>query len=287
MVGKKAGVVLKSALSIGLLVSVVGCTPIQKGGAAGAVVGGGMGLAAGSIFHGINLGEGLLAGAAIGTLYGGLIGADICCMNSQDAMLEIRELQNQIDQMKASNEAIDALRRRIQELEEQCAQGKRDLEAELERLRQELERRGMTDAVDGLEVTDKGLAMSILGDTLFNPGKAQLSAQGKQTLDELIAMIKEQFPNKEITIEGHTDAQPIQLSGWRSNWELGAARSQSVLHYMIDQHNIQPGKLSATTFGEFRPRAANTTAEGMRQNRRAVIVLVDKPMDAFANMQAR
>lgn len=281
---RNAGIALKSALSVGLLVSVVGCTPIQKGGAAGAVVGGGLGLGAGSIFHGINLGEGLLAGAAIGSLYGGMIGADICCMDSQDAMLQMRELQNQLDQMQAKDsEEMAALRRRIADLEEKCDQCKRDLEAELERLRQELERRGMSDAVDGLEATDKGLAMSILGDTLFAPGQAKLSDEGRSTLDELIAMIKEEFPNKEITIEGHTDTQPINVSGWRSNWELGAARSQEVLHYMIDKHSIQPAKLSATTFGEFRPQADNNSADGMRQNRRAVIVLVNKPMDAFAN----
>lgn len=288
MMGKRAGVALKSALSVGLLVSIVGCTPIQKGGAAGAVVGGGMGLAAGSIFHGINLGEGLLAGAAIGSLYGGLIGADICCQDSQKSMAELRELQNQLDQMKARENAdLEALKQRIKELEDKCAQGHKDLEAELEKLREELKKRGLAGAVDGMEATDKGLAMTILGDTLFAPGKSKLTAQGQKTLDDIIGMIKEEFPNKEITIEGHTDAQPIRISGWRSNWELGAARSQEVLHYMIDKHKIQPSKLSATTFGEFRPRAENTTAAGMSQNRRAVIVLVDKPMDAFSNMKAR
>lgn len=288
MMRQKVAMVLKSAVSIGLLVAVVGCTPIQKGGAVGAVVGGGAGLAAGSIWHGINLGEGLLAGAAIGSVFGGLIGADVCCQDAQDSQAQLRELQNQLDQLKARDGGeIEALKQRIKDLEEKCAQGRKELQDELERLRDELNKRGLTGAVDGLEVTDKGLAMSILGDTLFSPGKARLSNQGKDTLDNVITMIKEKFPNKEITIEGHTDAQPIRVSGWRSNWELGAARSQEVLHYMIDKHKIQPAILSATTFGEFRPQASNDSADGMKQNRRAVIVLVNKPMDAFSNSAAQ
>ena len=44
--------------------------------------------------------------------------------------------------------------------------------------------------------------------------------------------------------------------------------------YLVDKKGIDPKKLSAAAFGEFRPVAANDTKENKRQNRRAVIVVL-------------
>ena len=76
----------------------------------------------------------------------------------------------------------------------------------------------------------------------------------------------------------------IQVSPWKTNWELGSARALAVLHYLVDNHGFDPRRISATTYGEHHPVAVNSTEEGRAQNRRAVIVLpptvevVHKPM---------
>lgn len=118
---------------------------------------------------------------------------------------------------------------------------------------------------------------SIPTDLLFAPGKDILTDAGKAELDRAAAEIKDKYPGQEISIEGHTDTDPIVVSKWKSNWELGAARGLAVLHYLEDTHGIQGNLLSATTYAYHQPVAGNDTAEGKAQNRRAEIVILAGP----------
>ena len=79
-----------------------------------------------------------------------------------------------------------------------------------------------------------------------------------------------------VGIEGHTDNEPIKHSGWKSNWELSAARALSVLHYMADNHGVEPSRLSAIGYGEYHPVETNDTREGRQNNRRVEIVIIPK-----------
>lgn len=129
-----------------------------------------------------------------------------------------------------------------------------------------------------LEQTSRGLTMTIVDSLLFAPGEADLTADGQQLLGDVAAILHDRFPNRELLIEGHTDNQPIVRSGWRSNWELGAARALNMLHELVGNHDISPDRVSATSYGEFRPTASNATAEGRRANRRAVIVILPEEL---------
>ena len=48
------------------------------------------------------------------------------------------------------------------------------------------------------------------------------------------------------------------------------------MHYLIDNYNFRPGKISAVGYGEFRPLADNSTEAGKNRNRRVDIVLMAK-----------
>jgi flagellar motor protein MotB len=127
-----------------------------------------------------------------------------------------------------------------------------------------------------LEAMPRGgqLARYTLGsDVLFEPGRDVLSASGRRQLDEAIRDIMDRYPGQRINIEGHTDADPIRHSRWKSNWELGAARALTVLHYLEDHHGVEGRVLSATTFAHHQPVADNDTAGGKAQNRRSSIVI--------------
>ena len=80
--------------------------------------------------------------------------------------------------------------------------------------------------------------------------------------------------DRNITIEGHTDNQPIKYSGWKSNWELSTARATSVLHYLIDKESVVPERLSATGYGEYRPVVTNDTKEDRQKNRRVEVIIL-------------
>ena len=127
---------------------------------------------------------------------------------------------------------------------------------------------------EAVEEMLKEVTITLLDSVHFRSGSAELSSIGKETLRAVAEIIKKRFPEKYINIEGHTDTDPVGRSGWKSNWELGAARSLSVLHLLIDETGFEPSRLSATTFSEYRPIDDNSTGEGKLKNRRAVVVIL-------------
>jgi len=151
--------------------------------------------------------------------------------------------------------------------------------SELERAKAELEAR-LKKEIDAeqvkVEMLERGLVITFVAEVLFDSGKAQLRKESFSTLDNVAHVINTTVKDLKIGIEGHTDNEPIKYSGWKSNWELSSARAMSVLHYLLDQQNVAPARLSATGYGEFRPVAANDTREGRQKNRRVEIVILPR-----------
>jgi chemotaxis protein MotB len=125
-----------------------------------------------------------------------------------------------------------------------------------------------------LQMMEKGLVITVVGDLLFDSGKAKIRQEGYSILDKVGRVLKENVPELNVGIEGHTDNQPIMHSGWKSNWELSTARALSVLHYMTQEEGISPERLSAIGYGEYHPVASNDTREGRQLNRRVEIVIL-------------
>ncbi|MFH1269438.1 MAG: OmpA family protein [Candidatus Omnitrophota bacterium] len=125
-----------------------------------------------------------------------------------------------------------------------------------------------------LEMMEKGLVVTVVGDVLFDSGKANIREQSFAILDKVATVLKDNVPKLSVGIEGHTDNVPIKVSGWKSNWELSSARALSVLHYLVDQRKIFPKRLSAIGFGQYAPVASNGNAQGRQLNRRVEIVIL-------------
>jgi len=127
-----------------------------------------------------------------------------------------------------------------------------------------------------LERAEKGLVITFVADVLFDSGQAKIKPGAFSTLDKVALVLSKNVPENDIGIEGHTDNEPIKYSGWKSNWELSTARALSVLHYLIDEREISPQRVSAIGYGEYRPIASNDTKEGRQLNRRVEIVILPK-----------
>lgn len=167
---------------------------------------------------------------------------------------------------------------RISELQSQNAQLQTEL-SELERAQRELESRLKGEIDDRnvkVEMMDRGLVITFVAEVLFDSGKAVLREQALSTLDKVARVLNTTVKNLNIGVEGHTDNVPIWHSGWKSNWELSAARAMSVLHYLTDEYGVAPERLSATGYGEYRPVVSNETTEGRQQNRRVEIVILPR-----------
>jgi len=122
------------------------------------------------------------------------------------------------------------------------------------------------------EISERGLVIHIMESALFKLGSADLEYAAKSTLD-LVAMELTDIPNH-IRVEGHTDNIPMNTEKYPSNWELSSARATEVVRYMIENHDIPPGKISALGYGEYRPIRYNNTYENRAQNRRVDIVVL-------------
>ncbi len=201
------------------------------------------------------------------------------------------ELDAKNRDLAALESDLDSKARRLAELESELDKKARaldDLQGEMQVLRTSLdgkdsalsELRGELDKLNvELGESSRGLTLTIVNSLLYDAGSSELSTGGRQLLGDVAKILNERFPKNEFVIEGHTDNQPIVHSGWRSNWELGAARSLNILHELVNYHGIDASRVSATSFGEFRPKTTNATAEGRRDNRRAVIVIVPEELD--------
>lgn len=186
---------------------------------------------------------------------------------------------------RSDTEKIRSLSYEIEAFDARLAQLRqaRDGEiTELERARGLLERKLKKEIGDKevrLEMAEKGLTIIFLAEVLFDSGKADIKKEALGVLDKVSKVLKKNLPDRDIGVEGHTDNEPIKYSGWKSNWDLSAARATSVIHYMVDERGISPEKVSATGYGKHRPVASNDTPEGRRQNRRVEIVVLPKNIE--------
>jgi len=123
------------------------------------------------------------------------------------------------------------------------------------------------------------LTVNILDRILFDSGEAVLQPGGEAVLQK-IAGILAQHPTLKIHVIGHTDNVPIRAgarSRFASNWELSTARALAAVRFLTENCGVDPRRLGAVGYGEFRPLAENATAEGRAKNRRiAIVILADE-----------
>ncbi len=122
--------------------------------------------------------------------------------------------------------------------------------------------------------TDTRIDIEIKSQILFPSGSARLVTGAVPILSNL-ALLFSTFDNP-INVEGFTDDKPINTIAFPSNWELSTARAASVVHIFMKK-GIDPKRMSASGYAEFRPIADNSTEEGRQKNRRVNIVITTVP----------
>jgi len=105
------------------------------------------------------------------------------------------------------------------------------------------------------------------GDVLFEPGKVDLRNTSLKTLDQVMSVLRKQYPSNMFRIDGYTDTDPIKKSQWKDNLELSQARAASVLRY-LQTKGMNPKQMYTAGFGAANPRATKA------QSRRVEIVVI-------------
>ncbi len=116
--------------------------------------------------------------------------------------------------------------------------------------------------------TQKVLDKSISNKTLYS-AFASVEFKPDRSLQTYAFELKnylKKYPDKKVSITGHTDA----VGNEASNYKFGLKRANNVRGYLVSQ-GINKNKLKAYSKGEKEPIASNTTEEGKAKNRRITI----------------
>ena len=126
------------------------------------------------------------------------------------------------------------------------------------------------------------VAQALAGKSLEvgNPftGRANLKSNSDRLLDDLADAIRQEYTGHLVTIEGHTDSDPITRSRWKSNHELSLARAMAVYH-ALRRRGVPEAQLAVAGFGANSPIASNRTTEGKAKNRRIEVVVEPAPAE--------
>lgn len=132
--------------------------------------------------------------------------------------------------------------------------------------------------------TEAWLEIELSSSLLFASGAADLSNQALVILGKVAEALAAH--DNAIQVEGFTDNVPIATHQFPSNWELSTARAAAVVRLFVEE-GIVPERLSAVGYGEHRPTASNSAAEGRARNRRVVVKVsrLPPPVHAEAAVQ--
>jgi len=175
------------------------------------------------------------------------------------------DLKNQLAKSQARVEEL-------QEQNESALQTHKSLEDEM---RAALESKDVT-----ISKLQGKLTVNILDRILFDSGEADLKPGGEAVLRK-VADILTEHTNLQVHVVGHTDNVPIRpgaRSKFPSNWELSTARATAAVRFLSEKAGVDPRRLGALGYGEFRPIADNSTAEGRARNRRIAITILSEGM---------
>lgn len=130
------------------------------------------------------------------------------------------------------------------------------------------------------------LTVTILDRIMFDSGEAVLKPGGQEVMEK-VAQLLAKHPDLKILVVGHTDNVPIRPSAhsrFASNWELSTARALAAVHCLVDKLGVDPRRVGAAGYGEFRPIADNSTPEGRAKNRRIEIAILPNDLTGMNTM---
>jgi chemotaxis protein MotB len=186
---------------------------------------------------------------------------------ADDAKAKLAGALTQNEQDKNQIEALQAQVADLEKEKEKAGQMAKGLEDEM---RSDLESKDVT-----ISRLQGKLTVNILDRVMFDSGEAIMKPDGESVLRK-IASILGGHPELKIQVIGHTDNVPIR-NRFMSNWELSTARALAAVHFLTEKAGVDPRRVGAVGYGEYRPIADNSTAEGRAKNRRiAVTILPDE-----------
>ncbi|MCB9751315.1 MAG: OmpA family protein [Myxococcales bacterium] len=109
----------------------------------------------------------------------------------------------------------------------------------------------------------------------FEINKWTIHSSSFASLDNVVAVMQ-MFPETRFAIEGHSDSKGGRFT---SRVRISRKRAEAVRQYVVSK-GVEASRLETRDYGEDKPIAPNSTAEGRAQNRRIEITLLgDAPVE--------
>jgi chemotaxis protein MotB len=247
----------------------------------------------------------VIAGLVIAAVIGGGVGFFLAPSKANDLTKAKKDLaaaqasaKVEKDRADGAEQRADVLAKDKSELEQKLSSTSADAAKQVADANEAAEKK-LAAAIDKSQgsVSTEGdeIHVKLVDKVLFAVGDDQLTEKGKLALDKVAKALTE-LPDKQVWVQGHTDDTPIYIPPapkkdpkatkkgakktpekeepaptvrFASNWELSAARALQVVHYLQDHGKIDPTRLAALAFSEYRPVSRSNKA----LNRRIEIVL--------------
>ncbi|MEY8415758.1 OmpA/MotB family protein [Tissierella praeacuta] len=150
-----------------------------------------------------------------------------------------------------------------------------DLKSLIEHLDEYAETLGLGERLE-IKPEERGIVIRFMDNVLFDSGSAEIKPGSLDILKSVAEMLnREEFSNRQIKVEGHTDSdQIIRSSKFPTNWELSSARATNVLRYLVEVENIEGNRVSSSGYSYYRPILPNDSPENKAKNRRVDIVIL-------------
>lgn len=231
------------------------------------------------------------------------LAADLKAAKAQvaDDQAKLSDNQNQIekmkDQLKQAGLSLDKSQADAQKLQQALAEYKQRadqlavIEARFRELRSKLDKLNQF----GVKVIPRNnrLVVQLPGDILFDSGKDELKAQGKEVLAQVAEVIRndKDLNNRYFIVAGHTDNVKYPAGGpFKDNWGLSLMRARQVTLFLVEPAKagdpkkkgdtggggLNPQRWSAAGYAEFDPIAGTVAAqskEESQKNRRVELVV--------------
>lgn len=130
-----------------------------------------------------------------------------------------------------------------------------------------------------VERVGEGIHVTFASGLLFDFDSSRVRADAAQNLRNLATSL-DKYPNTELLIVGHTDAQGSDSY----NWSLSERRATSAADYLAAQ-GVARARLRTAGRGESEPVGSNDTDAGQQQNRRVEVAIFAS--EAYRNQLRR
>jgi len=199
----------------------------------------------------------------------------------RDGSLRAQEAANLRARVNDLEDMLDDLRQTSAELEAAVEEKEQELAATVatqDELLSELDQE-ISDGQVQIQRLRGMLRVDMVDEILFDSGEATLKPAGQEVLTRVGEVLKK-AEDRQVVVQGHTDN--VQIVGrlaerFPTNWELSAARAVNVARFLQEEVGMDPSRLGAAGFSEYRPRANNETEEGRQMNRRIEITIAPIP----------